>query len=62
MQAFNLVDLLNTGYLKASLTLESPIPKLGKDEKRSLGIPRMYDRGLQPLIKFGMEPFEGGTF
>lgn len=32
------------------------IPKPGKDEKRPLGIPTMYDRALQALVKQAMEP------
>ncbi len=56
MQRFNLVDLLNSRYLKASPTLRVWIPKPGKDEKRPLGIPTMYDRALQALVKLGMEP------
>ncbi len=32
------------------------IPKPGKDEKRPLGIPTIYDRALQGLIKAALEP------
>ena len=32
------------------------IPKPGKDEKRPLGIPVMYDRALQALVKQALEP------
>ena len=32
------------------------IPKPGTDEKRPLGIPTMYDRALQALVKLGLEP------
>ena len=32
------------------------IPKLGKTEKRPLGIPTMYDRACQCLVKFALEP------
>ena len=32
------------------------IPKPGKDEKRPLGIPTMYDRALQALLKNALEP------
>jgi len=32
------------------------IPKPGKEEKRPLGIPTMYDRALQGLIKLVLEP------
>ncbi|NEQ39600.1 MAG: RNA-dependent DNA polymerase, partial [Okeania sp. SIO3I5] len=56
MQRFNLVDLLNTQYIKASPTRRVWIPKPGRDEKRPLGIPTMYDRALQALVKLGMEP------
>ncbi|NEP84346.1 MAG: hypothetical protein F6K39_43285, partial [Okeania sp. SIO3B3] len=56
MQRFNLVNLLNSCHLKASPTRRVWIPKPGKDEKRPLGIPTMYDRALQALVKLGMEP------
>jgi len=32
------------------------IPKPGTDEKRGLGIPIMYDRALQALVKLALEP------
>ncbi|MGK7952193.1 MAG: group II intron reverse transcriptase/maturase [Xenococcaceae cyanobacterium] len=32
------------------------IPKPGKEEKRPLGIPTMYDRALQGLVKLVLEP------
>lgn len=32
------------------------IPKPGKDEKRPLGIPVMYDRALQAIVKAALEP------
>lgn len=32
------------------------IPKPGRDEKRPLGIPTMYDRALQALVKAALEP------
>jgi RNA-directed DNA polymerase len=32
------------------------IPKPGRDEKRPLGIPVMYDRALQAVIKAALEP------
>ena len=43
------------------------IPKPGKDEKRPLGIPTMYDRALQAVIKAALEPeweavFEPNSF
>ncbi|NEP91418.1 MAG: group II intron reverse transcriptase/maturase [Okeania sp. SIO2C2] len=56
MQRFNLVNLLASRHLKASPTRRVRIPKPGKDEKRPLGIPTMYDRALQALVKLGMEP------
>ncbi|NET41523.1 group II intron reverse transcriptase/maturase [Okeania sp. SIO2B3] len=56
IQRFNLVNLLASRHLKASLTRRVYIPKPGKDEKRPLGIPTMYDRALQALVKLGMEP------
>ncbi|NES05952.1 MAG: group II intron reverse transcriptase/maturase, partial [Okeania sp. SIO2F4] len=56
MQRFNLVHLLKTRHLKASPSRRVWIPKPGRDEKRPLGIPTMYDRALQVLVKLGMEP------
>ncbi|NEQ78497.1 MAG: group II intron reverse transcriptase/maturase [Okeania sp. SIO2C9] len=56
MQRLNLVNLLSSRYLKASPTRRVYIPKPGKNEKRPLGIPTMYDRALQALVKLGMEP------
>jgi len=32
------------------------IPKPGRDEKRPLGIPTIYDRALQGLVKIALEP------
>lgn len=32
------------------------IPKPGREEKRPLGIPTMYDRALQALVKMALEP------
>ena len=32
------------------------IPKPGKDEQRALGIPTMYERGRQCLVKLALEP------
>src|ERR671933_414044 len=32
------------------------IPKPGRDEKRPLGIPTMYDRALQAVVKAALEP------
>jgi hypothetical protein len=56
MQRFDLVELLNILHLKDIPTPELPMPKPSKDEKRSLGIPRMYDRALQALVKLGRSP------
>ena len=56
MQRFNLVDFLNKRHLKASPTRRVWIPKPGQDEKRPLGIPTIYGRALQALVKIGMEP------
>ncbi|WP_307785878.1 group II intron reverse transcriptase/maturase [Okeania sp. KiyG1] len=56
IQRFNLVNLLSSRHLKASPTRRVYIPKPGRDEKRPLGIPTMYDRALQVLVKLGMEP------
>ena len=56
MQDFNLVELLNTPYFKGSPTCRVWIPKPGRDEKPLLGIPTMYDRALQALVKLAMEP------
>ncbi|WP_226594685.1 group II intron reverse transcriptase/maturase, partial [Microseira wollei] len=38
------------------------IPKPGRDEKRPLGIPTMYDRALQAAIKAALEPEWEATF
>ena len=56
MQRLNLVELLNSRLLKANPTRRVLMPKPGRDEKRPLGIPTMYDRVLQALVKLGMEP------
>ena len=56
MQDFNLLELLNTRYFKASPTRRVWRPKPGRDEKPLLGIPTMYDRALQALVKLAMEP------
>ncbi|WP_375339724.1 reverse transcriptase N-terminal domain-containing protein [Okeania sp. SIO2G4] len=56
IQRLNLVDVLRTRHLKASPTRRVWIPKPGREEKRPLGIPTMYDRTLQALVKLGMEP------
>ncbi len=54
-QRLNLAKKLKLGT-KASPTQRVWIPKPGKDEKRPLGIPTMYDRALQALIKMALEP------
>jgi RNA-directed DNA polymerase len=52
---FELVKQLKlTG--KSSPTRRVWIPKPGRDEKRPLGIPTMYDRALQAVIKTALEP------
>jgi len=38
------------------------IPKPGRDEKRPLGIPTMYDRALQAVVKAALEPEWEGVF
>lgn len=38
------------------------IPKPGRDEKRPLGIPVMYDRALQAVVKAALEPEWEATF
>ncbi|NER31238.1 MAG: group II intron reverse transcriptase/maturase, partial [Symploca sp. SIO1C4] len=54
-QRLKLVDNLRV-YRKAKPTRRVWIPKPGKDEKRPLGIPTMYDRALQALAKQALEP------
>ncbi|TVQ44924.1 MAG: group II intron reverse transcriptase/maturase [Gloeocapsa sp. DLM2.Bin57] len=41
---------------KSKATRRVWIPKPGKTEKRPLGIPTMYDRALQALVKLALEP------
>ncbi|MBF2065256.1 MAG: group II intron reverse transcriptase/maturase [Calothrix sp. C42_A2020_038] len=41
---------------KAKPTRRVWIPKPGTDERRPLGIPTMYDRALQALVKLALEP------
>jgi RNA-directed DNA polymerase len=54
-QRLNLVGQLRlTG--KSKITRRVWIPKPGTEEKRPLGIPTMYDRALQALVKQAMEP------
>ncbi|PSB24965.1 group II intron reverse transcriptase/maturase [Chlorogloea sp. CCALA 695] len=43
-------------HSKSAPTRRVWIEKPGKDEKRPLGIPTIYDRALQALIKLGLEP------
>ena len=38
------------------------IPKPGRTEKRPLGIPTMYDRAMQALVKLGLEPYWEAQF
>lgn len=52
---------------KGSPTRRVWIPKPGSAEKRPLGIPTMYDRALQALLKAALEPewearFEANSF
>ena len=42
--------------LKAQPVRRVFIPKPGKDEQRALGIPTMYERGRQCLVKLALEP------
>lgn len=41
---------------KAKPTRRVWIPKPGREEKRPLGIPTMYDRATQALVKAALEP------
>ena len=54
-QRLELVAILKLGT-KAKATRRVMIPKPGKAEKRPLGIPTMYDRALQGLVKQALEP------
>ncbi|NEP02185.1 MAG: group II intron reverse transcriptase/maturase [Symploca sp. SIO2E9] len=54
-QRLELVNSLRV-HRKAKPTLRVWIPKPGRDEKRPLGIPTMYDRALQALAKQALEP------
>ena len=49
----NLVDNLKLGS-KVRPTRRVWIPKPGSEEKRPLGIPIMYDRALQALVKLAL--------
>ncbi|HEY9612162.1 MAG TPA: reverse transcriptase N-terminal domain-containing protein, partial [Allocoleopsis sp.] len=54
-QRLELVATLKLGT-KARATRRVMIPKPGKAEKRPLGIPTMYERALQCLVKQALEP------
>ncbi len=54
-QRFTLAAKLKLGT-KVKPTRRVWIPKPGKEEKRPLGIPVMYERGLQALVKMALEP------
>jgi RNA-directed DNA polymerase len=54
-QRFILVNKIRLSS-KVKPTRRVWIPKPGTDEKRPLGIPTMYDRALQALVKLGLEP------
>lgn len=41
---------------KSKPTRRVPIPKPGREEKRPLGIPTIYDRALQAVVKAALEP------
>lgn len=54
-QRLQLVEQLRLST-KAKPTRRVWIPKPGKDDKRPLGIPTMYERALQSLVKMTLEP------
>ena len=54
-QRLVLTNKLKLG-IKVAPTRRVWIPKPGKEEKRPLGIPTMYDRALQGLVKLVLEP------
>ncbi len=54
-QRFELVDKITLNS-RVSPVRRVWIPKPGKDEKRPLGIPTMYDRAVQCLVKLALEP------
>lgn len=54
-QRLNLAKELKLGR-KVAPTRRVWIPKPGTEEKRPLGIPTMYDRALQGLVKIALEP------
>ena len=49
-------ELRVTRKAKVKPTRRVWIPKPGRDEKRPLGIPTMYDRALQGVVKQALEP------
>jgi RNA-directed DNA polymerase len=54
-ERLELVEKLKLGS-KPKPTRRVWIDKPGRDEKRPLGIPTMYDRALQALVKLALEP------
>jgi RNA-directed DNA polymerase len=54
-QRLELVNKLRLGS-KSRPVRRVWIPKPGREEKRPLGIPTMYDRALQALVKSALEP------
>lgn len=54
-QRLNLAEKLHPNT-KVNPTRRVWIPKPGKEEKRPLGIPTLYDRALQALVKMALEP------
>ncbi|MFM6460727.1 MAG: group II intron reverse transcriptase/maturase [Planktothrix sp.] len=54
-ERITLVYQINLGN-KSQPTRRVWIPKPGTDEKRPLGIPTMYERALQALVKLALEP------
>jgi RNA-directed DNA polymerase len=54
-QRLDLIDKIEIGA-KVKPTRRVWIPKPGTEEKRPLGIPTMYDRALQALVKMVLEP------
>jgi RNA-directed DNA polymerase len=50
------VCYINLCYVDKSAICLHNIPKPGKDEQRALGIPTMYERGRQCLVKLALEP------
>jgi RNA-directed DNA polymerase len=54
-QRLDLIDKIEIGT-KVKPTRRVWIPKPGTEEKRPLGIPTMYDRAVQALVKMVLEP------